>query len=56
VPSPSPTSSVTPSSTLIPKVTPGAFCTPSGAAGKSSSGVLYTCKTSATDTRNRWRP
>jgi hypothetical protein len=56
VPSPSPTSSVTPSSTLIPKVTPGAFCTPAGAIGKSSSGVLYTCKTSATDTRNRWRP
>lgn len=56
VPSPSPTASVTPSSTVMPKVTPGAFCTPAGAIGKSSSGVLYTCKTSATDTRNRWRP
>ena len=56
LPSPSPTASVTPSSTVMPKVTPGAFCTPAGAIGKSSSGVLYTCKTSATDTRNRWRP
>jgi hypothetical protein len=36
-------------------VTPGAFCSPSGAIGKSSSGVIYTCKTSPTDTRNRWR-
>jgi hypothetical protein len=40
----------------VPTVTPGAFCTPAGAIGKSASGVLYTCKTSATDTRNRWRP
>ena len=56
LPSPSPTASVTPSSTVVPKVTPGAFCTPAGAIGKSSSGVLYTCKTSATDIRNRWRP
>ena len=55
-PSPSPTASVTVSPTAIPTVTPGAFCTPAGAIGKSSSGVLYTCKTSATDTRNRWRP
>ena len=36
-------------------VTPGAFCSPVGATGKSKSGVLYTCKTSSTDTRNRWR-
>ena len=34
---------------------PGAFCAPAGAIGKNSSGVIYTCKTSATDTRNRWR-
>jgi hypothetical protein len=37
-------------------VTPGAFCSPAGSVGKSSSGVSYTCKTSSTDTRNRWRP
>jgi len=37
------------------EVNPGAFCSPSGAFGKSTSGVLYTCKTSPTDTRNRWR-
>jgi hypothetical protein len=55
-PTPTPTVSVTPSPTTLPTVTPGAFCTPAGAIGKSASGVLYTCKTSATDTRNRWRP
>jgi len=32
-----------------------AFCSPAGATGVSSSGVSYTCKTSPTDTRNRWR-
>jgi hypothetical protein len=36
-------------------VTPGAFCTPQGARGVSSKGVIYTCKTSVTDTRARWR-
>ena len=36
-------------------ITPGSFCSPAGAIGKSASGVEYTCKTSATDTRNRWR-
>ena len=56
IPSPSPTPTFTASPTAVPTVTPGAFCTPAGAIGKSASGVLYTCKTSATDTRNRWRP
>jgi hypothetical protein len=36
-------------------VSPGAFCTPQGARGVSSKGVIYTCKTSATDSRARWR-
>ena len=36
-------------------ISPGAFCTPAGAKGKSAKGVDYTCKTSATDARNRWR-
>ena len=36
-------------------VSPGAFCSPAGAIGNSKTGVLYTCKTSPTDTRNRWR-
>ena len=49
-PTPTPVES---SSSLI--VTPGAFCSPAGAIGKSTSGVSYTCKTSPTDTRNRWR-
>ena len=36
-------------------ISPGAFCSPAGAIGKSTSGVTYTCKNSSTDTRNRWR-
>jgi hypothetical protein len=58
-PTPTPTVSATPTPTpttsQLPTVSPGAFCSPAGATGKSSSGVLYTCKTSPTDTRNRWR-
>jgi hypothetical protein len=37
------------------KIIPGAFCSPAGAIGNSASGVTYSCKTSPTDTRNRWR-
>jgi hypothetical protein len=51
---PTPTQSSEPS-VSVKKVTPGAFCSPVGAIGKSSSGVTYTCKTSPTDSRNRWR-
>ncbi len=47
-PTPSPTASQSP-------ISPGAFCAPAGATGVNSSGVKYTCKTSETDTRNRWR-
>lgn len=62
-PSPSTSTSLNPTSTPAPtasttpvlNVTPGAFCAPAGAIGKSASSVLYTCKTSPTDTRNRWR-
>jgi heme/copper-type cytochrome/quinol oxidase subunit 2 len=59
-----PTTSATPTSAATPTptpsaqtlvVTPGAFCSPAGATGKSSKGVAYTCKTSPTDTKNRWR-
>jgi hypothetical protein len=46
IPSPTPTTAL---------VTPGAFCSPAGAMGKSSSGVSYTCKSSPSDSRNRWR-
>ncbi len=38
-----------------PTISPGAFCSPAGAIGNSTSGVTYTCKTSPTDSRNRWR-
>jgi hypothetical protein len=54
-PSASPTPTPTPTMTTMPTVSPGAFCSPAGATGMSSSGVSYTCKTSPTDTRNRWR-
>lgn len=36
-------------------VTPGAFCAPADAVGFSAKGVRYTCKPSATESRNRWR-
>ena len=48
-----PSSSPTP--VVVLNVTPGAFCTPAGAIGQSSKGVTYICKSSATDTRTRWR-
>ena len=35
-------------------ITPGAFCAPLSKVGIYS-GVIYTCKPSVTDTRNRWR-
>jgi hypothetical protein len=54
-PTPTPASPVPSPSALGPIVSPGAFCSPTGAIGKSTSGVTYTCKTSSTDSRNRWR-
>ncbi len=54
VPTVSPSAS--PTETVVKVVNPGAFCSPAGAIGQAASGVVYTCKTSATDTRNRWRP
>ncbi len=67
-PVPIPTNSTSPSVMPLPEatptpmasstsliVTPGAFCSPAGAIGKSASGVTYTCKSSSTDSRNRWR-
>jgi hypothetical protein len=36
-------------------ITAGAFCAPAGSTGYSKTGTFYTCKTSDTDTRNRWR-
>jgi len=50
-PAPTPTQTA---ETLV--ITPGAFCAPAGATGVSKTGVSYTCNTSSTDTRNRWRP
>ena len=36
-------------------ITAGAFCAPAGSTGYSKTGTFYTCKTSDTDSRNRWR-
>jgi hypothetical protein len=52
IPTLTPTAVASSSSLLV---NPGAFCSPAGAIGKSTSGVTYTCKASSTDTRNRWR-
>ena len=51
-PSPSPTATAE-----LPLITPGAFCARAleGTQGRASNGLVYTCKTSATDTRLRWR-
>ena len=54
-PTPVPTPTQAKPSTQGQVVSPGAFCSPAGAIGNSTSGVTYTCKTSPTDTRNRWR-
>jgi hypothetical protein len=40
---------------VIQGVTPGAFCSGSGASGVTNTGLAMTCTTSATDSRNRWR-
>ena len=50
----SPTAQPTPQANVL-VVSPGAFCAPAGATGVSKTGASYTCKTSSTDTRNRWR-
>ena len=45
----------TPKSTTPDTVHAGSFCSPDGATGLSKAGVTYTCKSSPTDTRDRWR-
>jgi hypothetical protein len=54
-PTPTPTATATATATATPTASPGAFCSPAGATGVSSSGVKYTCKTSPSELRNRWR-
>lgn len=41
--------------TVANVITPGAFCAPAGAIGYSVKRNEYTCKPSATESRNRWR-
>ena len=63
-PSPSQTSTPTPTPTptptqdnSLPEVRAGAFCAKEleGKQGRGSNGTIYTCKTSSTDSRLRWR-
>lgn len=67
-PQPSQSSTPTPTQTTTPTPTPtqdsslpviraGAFCAKEleGTQGRSSNGTIYTCKTSSTDSRLRWR-
>lgn len=64
-PTPTPTQTITPaaeSPTPSPvgsqsntNMYPGAFCSTAGAKGVSAAGRAYTCKTSTTDARLRWR-
>ena len=58
IPSPEPSSSSNVNSNAsLPVITPGAFCSQAqaGQKGQSSKGVTYTCKTSDTENRLRWR-
>lgn len=56
-PTSTPTPSPSPSNSGLPRITPGAFCAASaaGTQGVGSNGQIYTCKTSPTDSRYRWR-
>ena len=36
-------------------VHPGAYCSPAGATGRTAAGTAMTCRSPATDTRERWR-
>ena len=40
---------------ILPVVHPGAFCAPAGATGVTNKGTPMVCRTSPTDSRNRWR-
>ena len=55
MPEATPASTPSPSGEIIKDVTAGAFCAPAGASGVTKTGLQVSCKTSATDTRNRWR-
>ena len=58
-PTPKPTPKSEPSEPSEPSVRkgvhPGAFCAPAGDEGMTSTGRLMTCKSTASDSRNRWR-
>lgn len=55
-PSPPPPVPPAPSSaTVLQGVHPGAYCSPQGGLGVTSSGTAMVCRPSATDSRSRWR-
>jgi hypothetical protein len=55
VPAPAPGQAPAPAPAQGPVVHPGAFCSPQGAVGVTSSGTAMVCTTTATDSRARWR-
>jgi hypothetical protein len=54
-PAPTSSSAPSPSNGSIPIVHPGAFCADAGARGVTAKGTPMICKTTATDSRLRWR-
>lgn len=54
-PTPTPDPSPAPGPSVQQGVTPGSFCSPAGATAIGKNGKTYTCKTSPTDNRLRWR-
>jgi hypothetical protein len=54
-PAPPPSPAPAPSTGGLPVVHPGAFCSVAGAQGVTTAGTLMVCKTTATDSRLRWR-
>lgn len=56
-PSPSKSSQTNSNTQSLPLISPGAFCSQSqaGQTGQNSKGVIYTCKTSDSENRLRWR-
>jgi hypothetical protein len=54
-PTPEQTAPPAPSRPSLPTVHPGSFCSDAGAKGVTVKGTPMTCKTTAADSRLRWR-
>jgi len=46
---------IKPTESELPTITAGSFCSMPGAKGVTSKGRTMTCRSSPTDSRNRWR-